>query len=48
MNEESMGELFYILRIACYLSARIQNVNPLITPGVEAYKKEMCSHVKRA
>ena len=48
MNEESMGELFYFFEFACYLSARIQNVNPFDQPGVEAYKKEMFHTLKGA
>ena len=47
-DEFSLGQLFYFFEFACYLSARIQNVNPFDQPGVEAYKKEMFHTLKGA
>lgn len=35
------GQLFYFFLFACYVSARILEVNPFDQPGVEAYKKWM-------
>ena len=40
-DEESLGELFYILEYACGISGYILGVNPFNQPGVEAYKKNM-------
>lgn len=41
LNEESYGELVYMLETACAISALMLGVNPFNQPGVEAYKKYM-------
>lgn len=41
MDAKCFGELFYFFQFACYISCRLQGVNPFNQPGVEAYKKEM-------
>lgn len=41
IDAKCFGELFYFFQFACYISCRLQGVNPFNQPGVEAYKKEM-------
>lgn len=41
LNEESYGELVYMLETACAISALMLGVNPFNQLGVEAYKKYM-------
>lgn len=38
LDAAAFGELFYFFAFACYLSCKIQGVNPFDQPGVEAYK----------
>ena len=33
------GRIFYFFEYACFLSARLLNVDPFDQPGVEKYKK---------
>ncbi|MBR5336904.1 MAG: glucose-6-phosphate isomerase [Lachnospiraceae bacterium] len=40
-DEESLGELFYVLEFACGISGYILGVNPFNQPGVESYKRNM-------
>jgi len=41
MDEESLGELFYLFEFACGVSGYYLGVNPFNQPGVESYKKNM-------
>lgn len=40
-DARTFGALFYFFQFACYLSGRMQAVNPFDQPGVEAYKQSM-------
>lgn len=41
INEEIIGQLFYMMEYACGVSGYILKVNPFDQPGVEAYKRNM-------
>lgn len=41
IDEYNLGSLFYMMEVACGISAYMLNVNPFDQPGVEAYKKNM-------
>ncbi len=41
IDEETIGELFYIFEFACGVSGYVLGVNPFNQPGVESYKKNM-------
>lgn len=41
MNERNLGYLLAFMQTACFLSARLLEVNPFDQPGVEVYKKEL-------
>lgn len=47
LDAKCFGEMFYFFQFACYISCRLQGVNPFNQPGVEAYKKEMFQILKR-
>lgn len=41
INEYVLGGMFYMMEVACAVSAYMLGVNPFDQPGVEAYKKNM-------
>lgn len=41
LNEFWLGQLMYMMEVACGISSYILEVNPFDQPGVEAYKKNM-------
>ncbi|HEX2921020.1 MAG TPA: glucose-6-phosphate isomerase [Bacteroidales bacterium] len=41
INEYYLGQLIYMMEVACGISGYILDVNPFDQPGVEAYKKNM-------
>ncbi len=41
INEEIIGQLFYMMEYACGVSGYMLKVNPFDQPGVEAYKRNM-------
>jgi len=43
----SVGGLIYFFELACAISGVTLGVNPFDQPGVEAYKKEMFTLLKR-
>ncbi len=47
IDEHTLGELFYLFMFSCYLSCRINEVNPFDQPGVEFYKKNMFKELKK-
>ena len=44
---ETVGELIYFFETQCAVSALLSGVNPFDQPGVEAYKAEMRSYVRK-
>lgn len=47
IDGKHFGALFYFFQYACYLSCRLQGINPFNQPGVEAYKKLMFQSLKK-
>ena len=41
INEETIGQLLYMMEYACGVSGYLLGVNPFNQPGVEAYKRNM-------
>lgn len=41
INEETIGELLYMMEYSCGISGYVLDVNPFDQPGVEAYKTNM-------
>ena len=46
-DAETVGELIYYFETQCAVSALLSGVNPFDQPGVEAYKSEMRSYVRK-
>ena len=46
-SPETVGEMLYYFEIQCAVSAMLMEVNPFNQPGVEAYKSEMRSYIKK-
>lgn len=47
LTPAKVGELFYFLELSCGISAYIMGVNPFNQPGVELYKRNMFSLLKK-
>ena len=47
LNEYFLGQLLFFFEYSCYISASILDVNPFNQPGVEAYKNNMFSLLKK-
>ncbi len=43
----NFGQLFYYFQFTCYISGKLNAINPFDQPGVEDYKKEMFRKLKR-
>ena len=46
-SPETVGELLYFFEVQCAVSALLMEVNPFDQPGVEAYKTEMRSYIRK-
>ncbi len=46
-SPETVGELLYFFEVQCAVSALLMEVNPFDQPGVEAYKSEMRSYIRK-
>ncbi len=47
INEENIGEMLYFFKFSCALSSYYNDINPFDQPGVEAYKSNIYSLLKK-